>query len=73
MIVVLVSKEDDNYDDDNENYEGDISFLLEDALTACQTSFRCHSSFLCFERTKAPSPKNIVVPLTDITRLEKVS
>ena len=72
MIVVLVSKEDDNYDVDSEN-EGDISFLLEDALTACQTSFGFHSSFLCFERTKAPSPKNIVVPLTDITRLEKVS
>ncbi|KAK3733161.1 hypothetical protein RRG08_046084 [Elysia crispata] len=28
-------------------------------------------SFLCFERTKVPSPKNIVIPLTDIVRLEK--
>ncbi|GFR78700.1 GRAM domain-containing protein 4-like [Elysia marginata] len=28
-------------------------------------------SFLCFERTKVPSPKNIVIPLTDIARLEK--
>ncbi|XP_048257748.1 GRAM domain-containing protein 4-like isoform X1 [Haliotis rufescens] len=28
-------------------------------------------SFLCFERTKTPSPKNIVIPLADITRMEK--
>lgn len=29
-------------------------------------------SFLCFERTKVPSQKNIVIPLCDIARLEKV-
>ncbi|XP_041349923.1 GRAM domain-containing protein 4-like isoform X2 [Gigantopelta aegis] len=28
-------------------------------------------SFLCFEKTKSPSPTNIVIPLSDITKLEK--
>ncbi|XP_077995617.1 GRAM domain-containing protein 4-like isoform X2 [Glandiceps talaboti] len=28
-------------------------------------------SFLCFERSKNPTPKNLVIPLTDITALEK--
>ena len=31
------------------------------------------SSFLCFERTKVSSPKNIVIPLADIAKLEKVN
>lgn len=45
----------------------------EKSLTAAFKNGRLYltHSFLCFERTKAPSPKNIVVPLTDITRLEK--
>ena len=29
-------------------------------------------SFLCFERTRTPSKKNIVIPLADITALAKV-
>ncbi|XP_070573172.1 GRAM domain-containing protein 4-like isoform X1 [Ptychodera flava] len=28
-------------------------------------------SFLCFERSKYPTPKNLVIPLADITSLEK--
>ncbi|KAK7503524.1 hypothetical protein BaRGS_00005063 [Batillaria attramentaria] len=45
----------------------------EKSLTAAFKNGRLYltHSFLCFERTKAPSPKNIVVPLTDITKLEK--
>lgn len=45
----------------------------EKSLTAAFKNGRLYltHSFLCFERTKAPSPKNIVVPLTDIIRLEK--
>ncbi|XP_025106829.1 GRAM domain-containing protein 4-like isoform X2 [Pomacea canaliculata] len=45
----------------------------EKSLTAAFKNGRLYltHSFLCFERTKAPSVKNIVIPLSDITRLEK--
>ncbi|KAK7102250.1 GRAM domain-containing protein 4-like isoform X2 [Littorina saxatilis] len=45
----------------------------EKSLTAAFKNGRLYltHSFLCFERTKCPSPKNIVVPLTDIVRVEK--
>ncbi|XP_059143166.1 GRAM domain-containing protein 4-like [Physella acuta] len=45
----------------------------EKSLTAAFKNGRLYltHSFLCFERTKVPSPKNIVIPLADIARLEK--
>ncbi|CAL1528869.1 unnamed protein product [Lymnaea stagnalis] len=45
----------------------------EKSLTAAFKNGRLYltHSFLCFERTKMPSPKNIVIPLADIARLEK--
>ncbi|KAK0050280.1 GRAM domain-containing protein 4 isoform X2, partial [Biomphalaria pfeifferi] len=43
------------------------------SLTAAFKNGRLYltHSFLCFERTKVPSVKNIVIPLTDILKLEK--